>query len=91
MQLDIREALLQRRPFVGFLHAVLAEHALARFDHRKNILDPERLADGHQRDRSRIAPVAERGLADFRADDFEPRGARVQIGGQDSLLCSAAF
>ncbi len=50
MQLDVREALFQRRPFsLGLLHAVLAEHALAGRDDGKDVLGLEGLGDGDER------------------------------------------
>ena len=56
VQLDTGEALLERRPFgLGLLHAVLAEYAMTRGDHRLDRVGRERLGHRDQRHRCRIA------------------------------------
>src|SRR5947209_4825789 len=56
MQLEARIAGYELRPFgLGFLHAILAEHPLTRFDHRLDRIGRKRLADGDERHRGRIA------------------------------------
>ena len=56
MQFDLGMAFLELRPFgVGFLHAILAKHALVALDDRLDRFDWESLGDRHQGDRRGIA------------------------------------
>ena len=55
----------QRRPFgLGLLHAVLAEQAMAGFEHGQDVLGVEGLGDGDEVDGRRIAPGRLRGGCD---------------------------
>ncbi len=78
VQLDVGVALAQGRPLgLGLLHAVLAEQAVAGVEHRRDVLGPERLGDGDQIDRRRLAPGRARSRGDARRDARKPLRLRV--------------
>src|SRR6185312_10911187 len=75
VQRDAVMARQQRRPFgLGLLHAVLAEHALARFDHRRDRLGVERFRNGNQGHAGRIAAGLAAGGVDVAAHGGEAGG-----------------
>ena len=94
MQLDIRIALLKRRPLaVGFLDPVLAEHPMARRQRGLDALGPVHLGDRDEGDFAGLAPGAARRGVDARADSGEvggdiERGAGLRLGyGHVSVPC----
>jgi hypothetical protein len=75
VQFGCRPPLAQRGPLAScFLHAVLAEHALARRYQRQDAVGRMGLADRDERDLRGIAPGDLRGGGDPGADVFEQGG-----------------